>query len=91
VIIKENLNNDEFSSINDTVIISVSNSDIHFLAKHEGIQKIDLFDLCGRLIFSNSIVNENEFKISGLNQKKQLLIAKIVLSNGQQITKKIVY
>jgi hypothetical protein len=91
VVIKENLNNDEFSSINDTVIISVSNSDIHFLAKQEGIQKIDLFDLCGRLIFSNSIANENEFKISGLNQKKQLLIAKIVLSNGQQITKKIVY
>ena len=91
VVIINNLNNDEFSSINDTVIISVSNSDIHFLAKQEGIQKIDLFDLCGRLIFSNSIANENEFKISGLNQKKQLLIAKIVLSNGQQITKKIVY
>jgi hypothetical protein len=91
VIIKENLNNDEFSTINETVIISVSNSDIHFLAKEEGIQKIDLYDLCGRLIFSNSIANENEYKISGLNQKKQLLIAKIVLSNGQQFTKKIVY
>lgn len=91
VVIKENLNNDEFLTINETVIISVSNSNIHFLVKEVGIQKIDLFDLCGRLIFSNYVANENEFKISGLNQKKQLLIAKIVLSNGQQITKKIVY
>jgi len=91
LVIINNLNNDEFSTINANVTISVSNSNIHFSVKDEGIQKIDLFDLCGRLIFSTSIANENEYSISGLNQKKQLLIAKIVLSNGQQIIKKIVY
>lgn len=87
----ESLSSGDFVAFQNNLSISTNTLGIHFKVIEESIQKIELYDLSGRLITSKNVADEREVSITDFNQSQQLWIVKINLTNGQQITKKIIY
>ena len=57
----------------------------------ETIDKVVVYDLLGRQIYTKTAVNSNELVVSNLVSGQQALVVKVVLQNGSSSTKKIVY
>jgi hypothetical protein len=91
IVVVENLSSVDFVASQNNLLISTNSVGIHFKVIEESIQKIELYDLSGRLIISKNVADEREVSITDFNQSQQLWIVKINLTNGQQITKKIIY
>jgi hypothetical protein len=54
----------------------------------ESIERITVFDILGRKIFDKQSINSAEFRILSNNITQQILIVKVVLEDGNIITKK---
>ncbi|RWX00212.1 hypothetical protein [Flavobacterium cerinum] len=70
-------------------IIYTNNNQVKVHSTQE-IMSIALYDISGRLIYSQNNINAFEFSSSYLNITKQIVIAKTILSNKQIVTKNIV-
>jgi hypothetical protein len=79
-----------FKVIENTVLVSSTNKQIKINSSKELINKVQVFDLLGKLIYKKNDVNSNEFVITNLEMDHQLVLVKIVLQNGTIVTKKIV-
>lgn len=55
------------------------------------IQSIAVFNLLGRKIFENNLINKNELVIDSLVSDQQPIIVNIVLENGTVVSRKIVF
>lgn len=91
VVVTENLSIGDFTPLKDNLIIATNSNGIHFKVSEESIQKIEIYDVSGRVVVSKNITDEIEFSVTDFNQVQQLWIVKVNLSNGQQIAKKIIY
>ncbi|MGG7034984.1 MAG: PKD-like domain-containing protein [Flavobacterium sp.] len=80
--------NDLGTTSNEVVILS-NDHKIHIQSKSEPINQVFVYDMLGRQIFENKKVNLNTLLINNLSEK-QVLVVKVVLDNGQTITKKII-
>jgi hypothetical protein len=85
------LGTDNFETLNNTVLVSNKNKQMKINSSEEVIDKVQVYDLLGRLIYQKINVNTTEFLISNLVSNRQALLVKIILENGQTVTKKIVY
>jgi hypothetical protein len=81
---------DNFNNLTNTVTVASKNQVIKIKSQSEVIDQVMVFDMLGRQIFENKKINNKEVVISDLTSH-QALILKIILSNGQVVTKKIVY
>ncbi|TRX06394.1 T9SS sorting signal type C domain-containing protein [Flavobacterium gawalongense] len=79
-----------FNIQENVVLVSNKNRQIEINSSVETINKVQMYDLSGRLIYQKRNVNTNELAIFNLVQNHQTLLIKIVLQNGQTVTKKIV-
>ncbi|UPQ79680.1 GEVED domain-containing protein [Flavobacterium azooxidireducens] len=91
LIITENLSIGDFTPLRGNLIIAANSNGIHFKVSEESIQKIEIYDLSGRVVLSKNVADEIEFSVTDFNQTQQLWIVKVGLTNGQQIAKKIIY
>lgn len=57
----------------------------------ESIESVIVYDILGRSLLEKSNIKNNAFAITNLALSNQTLIVKIVLENGQTVTKKIVF
>ena len=85
------LGNENFEKPENSVLVSNKNKQIKINSSVEIIDKIQIFDLLGRSIYQKMNVNTSEFVISNLVSNHQALLVKVMLRNGQTITKKIIY
>ncbi len=76
---------------NANVYVYKQNQDIHINATNILIQKVQLFDINGRLLRVLDNVDKNKAIISNLNVENQVLIVKITDTDNQTVTKKIIY
>jgi hypothetical protein len=81
---------DDFTIAQNTVLVSVKNKQIKVNAG-ETIDKVVVYDLLGRQIYTKTAVNSNELVFSNIVSAQQTLLVKVVLQNGSSSTKKIVY
>lgn len=81
---------EDFTIAQNTVLVSVKNKQMKINAA-ETIDKVVVFDLLGRQIYTKTAVNSNELVVSNLVSGQQALVVKVVLQNGSSSTKKIVY
>ncbi|RDI56644.1 T9SS sorting signal type C domain-containing protein [Flavobacterium glaciei] len=81
----------EFETADNNIIISVKNKQIKIDSQKETIDKVLIFDLLGKQIFRKLSVENNEHIISNLPSSEQVLIVKVVLQNGQTVSKKIIF
>lgn len=78
-----------FNIQENVVLVSNKNRQIEINSSVETINKVQMYDLSGRLIYQKRNVNTYELAISNLVENHQILLVKIVLQNGQTVTKKL--
>lgn len=91
LIITENLSIGDFTPLKGNLIIATNSNGIHFKTYEESIQKIEIYDLSGRVVLTKNVADQIEFSVTDFNQTQQLWIVRVSLTNGQQIAKKIIY
>jgi hypothetical protein len=57
----------------------------------ESIESIIVYDILGRILYSNSAVNSNRFTIQSLNPSETTLFLKIKLADGKQKIEKVIF
>jgi len=85
------LENQSIDGKDKSVIVSVKNRQIKINSFDEIIAMVMVYDLRGRLLYENNQVNTNEFVIKELNVSDQFLIVMIQLTNGNWVTKEIIF
>ena len=80
---------DDVSPLENTIIISKYKNELKIKSETESIERITVFDILGRKIFDKQSINSAEFRILSNNITQQILIVKVVLEDGNVITKKI--
>jgi hypothetical protein len=89
--IDKTLGTGDFEAADDKVVISVKNKQIKIDSSDETIDKVLIFDLIGKQLYKKINVGNNEHVISNLSSSEQALIVKIVLQNGQTVSKKVIF
>mgnify|MGYP004417269239 CR=1 FL=1 len=82
---------DDFDKTENQVLISKDKNDLKIKSELENIKRITVFDLFGRKVFDKEAINSNEFSISNSTLNKQIVIVKVILANGNVISKKVIY
>jgi hypothetical protein len=85
------LGTDDFDKTENQVLISKDKNELKIKSELESIKRITIFDLLGRKIFDKEAVNSNEFRTSNSTLNKQLVVVKVILANGKEISKKVIY
>ncbi|SDG99796.1 hypothetical protein SAMN04488062_103321 [Flavobacterium omnivorum] len=73
------------------VLIAKDKNELKIKSELETIKRITVFDMLGRIIFDNPAVNSTEFRTSNNALKNQIGIVKVILTNGQVLSKKVVF
>ena len=83
------LGNDDF--INENALTVYTNQNGIVVSATENIAEVVVFDVLGRRLYNQNGLDNSEVIISKLMKSNQTLLVKTTLSNGQVITKKVVY
>jgi GEVED domain/Fibronectin type III domain len=75
----------------ESLVIFKENETITITSSLTPMQSVQVFDIRGRLLFSNDKVNATEYKVSNLNSSQQVVLVKVVSVHGSVVTKKIVF
>ena len=90
LIYKKPSNNNDVIDEN-LVVIYPSNGIISINSSVEKISSVRVYDILGKEVFAKVNINSNELIISDLTVQNQSLIVKLTLTNGNQISKKIIF
>ena len=86
----EILGNEDFDLIDNNVIVAVSNQQLIIKSTLEPLSSVVVYDVLGREILSRNNIDTHEVVFDSLPITNQALIVKMVLQNGQVVTRKIV-
>ncbi|MFV8342487.1 T9SS sorting signal type C domain-containing protein [Flavobacterium sp. XS2P39] len=89
--IEKILGNDDFDILDKTVLVSNKDKQVKINSSAEALDKVEVYDLLGRLVYQKGNIDANELVISNLAINHQVLLFKIELQKGEIITKKISY
>jgi hypothetical protein len=81
----------DYKEASGAVLISNKNKEIKISTPSNEIDKVFVYDLSGRQIYTKSKVNKNELSINTIMSSNQVLIVKVVLQDQSTVIKKIVY
>ncbi|KVV13359.1 T9SS sorting signal type C domain-containing protein [Flavobacterium sp. TAB 87] len=82
---------DDFQQQNKTIKVSVKNKVITIDATTHTIEKVLIYDVSGKTIYSKSKINSSVFEIANLRSSDQVLLVKLQLENGITQTTKIIF
>ncbi|TGD57585.1 T9SS sorting signal type C domain-containing protein [Flavobacterium humi] len=85
------LGNPDPELISGNVAIYPSDNTIVIASKLENIKEYSIYDVLGRALASQYKVNSKEMLVTSIMNSNQALIVKVVLENGQSVTKKIIF
>lgn len=81
---------DDFEQDNNNVLAWLDNKNLRLSSHGENINKVFIYDISGKLVYSDIAISGSEVVISNLKFKNEVLLAKIVLGNNNIISKKII-
>jgi phosphodiesterase/alkaline phosphatase D-like protein len=77
--------------LDNTVYVISDNGNIAVRSLGNAIEKIDIFDLSGRLVFTKSEINNTNFEINKLTLANQVLLVKVTTNDKKTQIKKIIF
>ena len=80
-----------FESEDKTIVAFKEKNELKIKSEFETMKRVTIFDLLGKKVFEETLKDVNEFRTSKIALKNQIVIVKVVLTNGQVVTKKISY
>ncbi|WPR72098.1 T9SS sorting signal type C domain-containing protein [Flavobacterium sp. NG2] len=87
---KATLGTNDYTATENGIVIFQKNEQITVLSSVGLINKVQLFDISGKLILEKSKINNSEVIVDNLNSTEQVLIVKVSLENGQTYSQKII-
>jgi len=81
----------DLETLENQVLVSNQKKQIKVNSAFEIIDKVTVYDLLGRQLFKKDKVSSNELAIPNLVSSHQTLLVKIILQNGETVTRKIVF
>jgi hypothetical protein len=88
---QKTLGTNKVGEFDNSVLISKDKNELKIKSELENIKRITVFDLFGRKVFDKEVINSNELSISNSTLNKQIVIVKVILANGNVISKKVIY
>jgi hypothetical protein len=88
---KTSLGINDFNNSKNNVIVATSNAQIKVKSNKEDIKSVAVYDILGREIYYKDNVDFRELNIKEFKASQQALIIKVVLENGQIVSKKIIF
>src|SRR5690606_35777052 len=88
--INQTLGNAEFETLDDSVVVFTNEAVVIESTQYQ-LADVQVYNVLGQLLYKKSNINSKRFEISFLQKKNQALFVKVELTNGQVVTKKIVF
>lgn len=88
---KENTLSNDVVNFDLNQVSIMSDNGIEINSKNNTITSVTIYDVLGRKVFANKLVNSKSIKINTIIPTKSTLIVKIILENSTILTKKIIY
>ncbi|MCD0464571.1 T9SS sorting signal type C domain-containing protein [Flavobacterium sp. ENC] len=86
----KSLKNKDFEKSEDSIFISVRNRSVRLKSTKEKINKIEVFDISGKLIYRKNTINESEVHLPDLQVNQQILFLQITFENNDRIARKFI-
>ena len=81
----------DFETTDDAVSVLIQNKTITVNSTVENIDKVFIYDISGKHLYKKEEVNNLQLIIQNLPFAQQVLLVKVVLDNGYQTTKKVIF
>ncbi|MFB9110538.1 T9SS sorting signal type C domain-containing protein, partial [Flavobacterium gyeonganense] len=81
----------DFETVDDAVWVVAQNKTITVNSTTENIDKVFIYDVSGKELYSKDKVSNLEFVLQNQPFAQQVLLVKVVLENGYQTTKKVIF
>jgi hypothetical protein len=81
----------DFESDDKTLVVFKEKNELKIKSEFETMKRIIIFDLLGKKVFEETLKDVNEFRTSNITLKNQIVIVKVVLTNGHVVAKKVSY
>ncbi len=81
---------EDFEDVKTKISIGVKNEIITINSNVENIDKIFVYDIFGKQLSNQENIGNTQFVIQNLPSAQQILLLKVLLENGQSITKKAI-
>lgn len=91
IVVTENLSIGDFNTLLNELIIATNSNGIQMKVANETIQKVTIYDLSGRMLYSNNSFQKELVSVPNFKSARQLLIVKVSTQSGLQFTKKIIF
>lgn len=86
----KSLGTTHFKDFSSSIVLASNDGQVKIISNTEAIKKVMVYDILGREIFAKNNINAMELSIKDIILNRQALVVKIVLENGQEISKKII-
>ncbi|MFB9110501.1 T9SS sorting signal type C domain-containing protein, partial [Flavobacterium gyeonganense] len=81
----------DFETVDDAVWVVAQNKTITVNSTTENIDKVFIYDITGKQLYSKDKVSNLELVLQNQPFAQQVLLVKVVLENGYQTTKKVIF
>ncbi|TDW46094.1 hypothetical protein EV144_107288 [Flavobacterium sp. 270] len=87
------LGTDDFENDQNNILISVKNKVIKVESNSntENLSEVIIFDISGKEVYNKKKIGTNKLEITDLKSSNQVLVVKVILENGEAISKKIIF
>ncbi|KAB1156892.1 GEVED domain-containing protein [Flavobacterium luteum] len=80
-----------YTILDNDIIIATGENQIKIKSRNENIKSILVYDVLGAETYKKNNISTKEFNIKEVKANQQTLIVKVLLENGQIVTKKIIF
>ncbi|MGO4773867.1 hypothetical protein ACEN2I_19635 [Flavobacterium sp. W22_SRS_FK3] len=80
---------EHFEHANNDVLVWTDNNILKLKSHRENINKVFIYDISGKLVYSDSEISSPDVIIRNLKLKNEVLVLKIILADTHLITKKV--
>jgi hypothetical protein len=87
----KSLGTDDFEAVNDVVSIVVKNKIISINSNFQYIDKISVYNISGQQLLNRENIQDTKSIIDSLPASRGILLVKVLLENGNSITKKVLF
>jgi len=86
----KSLGTEHFKEYGNSVVVATNAGQVNIMSSIEAIKRVAIYDVLGREIFTKNNINAMELSIKDIIINRQALVVKVVLENGQEVSKKII-
>ncbi len=87
----KSLGTDDFENVADGVLVAVKSKVVNITSGTENIKEVQIYTIGGQTLYNKNKIEAKELQISNLHSSNQVLLVKVILENGHETTKKIIF